>query len=298
MNSISIYIPRVSVDCDEAFFRQFFHMLCFGDVERVDFVALDYEYTSMGRFRKAFVHFQFVYNTQIADDIVTTLSRGEPYRLYPRAGEHWILLKNKVPVLATTMNIHQLAENHRLLEEKTQLLEEKMRRLEDLLEEKEEKSRSLEETVAKQDDMLDRSQQTIYQMIPMLNMSKCDERAFTRVLFGLKEEDQEEQEEDQEEQEDKEEDDDFDFLGEDIEDSMMSFCMLEKKYGPLTFNNKTNDFTDGDGFVRYVLSKTEMLDEENEQEDLFGTGPFLKYADFCRLRKERNEREENNLKMD
>ena len=79
---------------------------------------------------------------------------------------------------------------------------------------------------------------------------------------------------------------------------MMSFCMLEKKYGPLTFNNKTNDFTDGDGFVRYVLSKTEMLDEKNEQEDLFGTGPFLKYADFCRLRKERNEREENNLKMD
>jgi hypothetical protein len=265
-------------------------------VERVDFVALDYEYTSMGRFRKAFVHFQFVYNTQIADDIVTTLSRGEPYRLYPRAGEHWILLKNKVPVLATTMNIHQLAENHRLLEEKTQLLEEKSRRLEDLLEEKEEKSRSLEETVAKQDDMLDRSQQTIYQMIPMLNMSKCDERAFTRVLFGLKEEDDKEQED--KEQEDKEEDDDFDFLGEDIEDSMMSFCMLEKKYGPLTFNNKTNDFTDGDGFVRYVLSKTEMLDEKNEQEDLFGTGPFLKYADFCRLRKERNEREENNLKMD
>ena len=111
-----------------------------------------------------------------------------------------------------------------------------------------------------------------------------------------KEQDDKEQED--KEQEDKEEDDDFDFLGEDIEDSMMSFCMLEKKYGPLTFNNKTNDFTDGDGFVRYVLSKTEMLDEKNEQEDLFGTGPFLKYADFCRLRKERNEREENNLKMD
>jgi len=311
MNSISIYIPRVSVDCDEAFFRQFFHMISFGDVDRVDFVALDYDYTSNGRFRKAFVHFQFVYNTQIADDIVTTLSKGEPYRLYPRAGEHWILLKNKVPVLATTMNIHQLAENHRLLEEKTQLLEEKSRRLEESMLYLEEKMRLLEETVAKQDDMLDRSQQTIYQMIPMLNMSKCDERVFTRVLLGFEnEEEQEDKEQDQQdqpdqqedkeqeqEQEDKEEDDDFDFLGEDIEDNMMSFCMLEKKYGPLTFNKKTNDFTDGDGFVRYVLSKTEMLDEENQQ-DLFGTGPFLKYAHFCRMRKERNEREENNLKMD
>ena len=408
MNSISIYIPRVGADCDEAFFRQFFHMLCFGDVERVDFVALDYDYTSNGRFRKAFVHFQFVYNTNIADDIVTTLSRGEPYRLYPRAGEHWILLKNKVPVLATTMNIHQLAENHRLLEEKTQLLEEKTqlleeksRRLEDLLEEKEEKARGLEdsmlyleekmqffeEAVVQNDEVksralegknralqekvkglaegLNRTQQVIFQMISKLNMPMRDVLAYERLLMNVdegfptsskgpydmmplhvlerqygkltynpktggfadcdgfvryvappddeleeqedKEQDdkeqedkeQEDKEQDDKEQEDKEEDDDFDFLGEDIEDSMMSFCMLEKKYGPLTFNNKTNDFTDGDGFVRYVLSKTEMLDEKNEQEeDLFGTGPFLKYADFCRLRKERNEREENNLKMD
>jgi hypothetical protein len=341
MNSISIYIPRVSVDCDEAFFRQFFHMICFGCVDRVDFVALDYDYTSNGRFRKAFVHFNLVYNTQIADDIVTTLSKGEPYRLYPRAGEHWLLLKNKVPVLATTMNIHQLAENYRLLEEKTRGLEKKTSDLEEKvrdLEEKskrldetvakqddildraqqniyeledvarhlvekardlEEKSKGFEETMAKQDDMLDRSQQTIYQMIPLLNMSKCDERVFTRVLLGLKKDDEQE-------------DDDFDFLGEDIDDNMMSFCMLEKKYGTLTFNKKTNDFTDGDGFVRYVLSKTEMLDEvldeikqnevkeedEEPQRDLFGTEPFLKYADFCRMRNERNESEENNLKMD
>jgi len=304
--------------------------------------------------------------------------------------------------LATTMNIHQLAENHRLLEEKTQLLEEKSRRLEDLLEEKEEKARGLEdsmlyleekmqffeEAIVQNDEVknraleeknraleekakaleekakaleekvkglaegLNRTQQVIFQMISKLNMPMSDVIAYERLLMNvdegfppsskgpydmmplhvlerqygkltynptsggftdcdgfvryvapaddlLEEEDDEEQEDKEQEQDDKEEeDDDFDFLGEDIEDNMMSLCMLEKKYGPLTFNDKTNDFTDGDGFVRYVLSKTEMLDEENEREDIFGTGPFLKYADFCRMRKERNEREENNLKMD
>jgi len=278
MNSYSIYIPRAGVDCNETFFRDFFHMICFGDVDRVDFVALDDAYSNNGRFHKAFVHFNLVYNTQLASDITTALSNGESYRLYPRAGEHWILLKNKVPVLATTMNIHQLAENHRLLEEKTRFLEEKTRFLEEKtrdLEEKtrdlEEKSKGLEETVAKQDDMLDRSQQTIYQMIPILNMSKCDERLFTRVLLGLEEEEEDEQEkeeEDEQEKEDDDEDDDFDFLGEDIEDNMMSFGMLEKKYGPLTFNKKTNDFTDGDGFVRYVLSKTETLDEIKQDKEI------------------------------
>ena len=357
MNSYSIYIPRAGVDCNETLFRNFFQMICFGDVARVDFVALDDAYSSNGRFHKAFVHFNLVYNTQLASDITTTLSNGESYRLYPRAGEHWILLKNKLPVPTTTMNIHQLAENHRLLEEKTRLLEEKTRFLEEKtrdleekardLEEKardlEEKSKGFEETVAKQDDMLDRSHQTIYQIIPLLNMSKRDERLFTRVLLGLEEEDvafenpllkkveenggpfgtRGEQNVVPFFQKGYEEDDDFDFhdhfnfLGEDIEDNMRSFVMLEKKYGPLTFNNKTNDFTDGDGFVRYVLSKPEIKQDEEEEDvdetkaadtfetpprlkrgwdindDPFGTEPFLKYADFrdARIERERIERE-------
>lgn len=270
MNSYSIYVPRVKTfDHDENFFKNYFAW--FGCVSRVDFVALDDAYSSNGRFRKAFVHFESVFaGYGIVNQVLTVLENGESYRVSLYGGDYMILLKNKVPVAATTLNIHQLAENYRLLEEKSRGMEEKMKALE-------EKSKGLEETVARQEDMLDRTQQVVDQLIGKLNMPESEIREYERVLMGVKEND--------------DEDSDYDIVNEDIEDDMLSFDMLEKKYGKLKYNQKTGDFTDGDGFVRYVnkhengeynfdyfLNRVES-DEENDD-------PYETYADYKKRSRE------------
>jgi hypothetical protein len=295
MNTYSIYIPRANVAHDENFFKEFFDVW-FGIVSRVDFVALDAAYSSNGHFRKAFVHFHVLFTEHsLVNEIVTTLNNNEPYRLYTGSNQFIICLKNKVPVPTTTLNIHQLAENNRFLEEKTKALEEKMKALEEALEEKtkaleealEEKTKALEDWVAKQDDMLDRAQQTIYQMIPKLNMSESEARSFDRVLYGFKEEHEEEEHED---------DEDYDCVSYDErkewtlwghynkDDDGKSFDELEKKYGKLKYNKETHDFTDCDGFVRYVINGDDLHDV-----DEFG-GPFVKYADVMKNRDTWKER--------
>ena len=141
----------------------------------------------------------------------------------------------------------------------------------------EEKSKGLEETVARQEDMIDRTQQVVDQLLGKLNMPESEIREYERVLMGVKEND--------------DEDSDYDIVNQDIEDDMLSFDMLEKKYGKLKYNQKTGDFTDGDGFVRYVnkhengeynfdyfLNRVESEDENDE--------PYETYADYKKKSRE------------
>ncbi len=63
-------------------------------------------------------------NTVSDRSLIETLNGGGQYRVYPDANStnprkreiYWIIVKNKKPLPETKLNIHQIAENHTLLE--------------------------------------------------------------------------------------------------------------------------------------------------------------------------------------
>jgi len=92
---------------------------------------------SSSQFRRAFVHFKlFGRSLQVFDKIQAEGS----YRFYidveNNRNTYWILLKNNAPVPKTDQNIHQLAHNAKLMEEKMMLMEEQMDKREAEIEEK------------------------------------------------------------------------------------------------------------------------------------------------------------------
>jgi hypothetical protein len=61
----------------------------------------------------------------------------EPLKIIPtETSEYWLVLKNKSPVQPTLMNVHQIVENSRFLEEKLEnqekIIEEQQMRIFDL----------------------------------------------------------------------------------------------------------------------------------------------------------------------
>jgi len=69
------------------------------------------------RHTKAFIHFKYLYNNKLSNDIFTTLERGEAYHWYYQSNQYFILLKNRNPVPSTILNIHQVVDNCRLIDE-------------------------------------------------------------------------------------------------------------------------------------------------------------------------------------
>ena len=118
----SIYIPRISSDNTEATVKAAF-LQQIGEVDRVDFanlVSTPGVTQTTNRFMKAFVHLNTVYDPSL----IEVLDGGGQYRMHPEANStnprrrdiYWILVKNHKPIPATKLNIHQIAENHTLLE--------------------------------------------------------------------------------------------------------------------------------------------------------------------------------------
>jgi hypothetical protein len=69
----------------------------------------------------------YLYDSEIAWNIVNnTYNKNSYYRLWIEEDVYWLLLKNNNPVEDTHLNIHQIAENARILEEKVFKLEDKM----------------------------------------------------------------------------------------------------------------------------------------------------------------------------
>jgi hypothetical protein len=126
-NLMSIYIPRVYNTHTEQSIKQIFYNNWFGEVSRVDFTPLtnQTDESSPSIMKSAFVHFNLFYNFdkdgwQLPDisNILEKIENGESYKFQVSNTEYWFLLKNKNPVPTTELNIHQIAENLRLLEEK------------------------------------------------------------------------------------------------------------------------------------------------------------------------------------
>lgn len=175
MNSItSIYIPRMSIIYTEESIKNIMFQLCVGSVERVDFIPINkkpgffenVEHGVSDDYRSAFVHFYLpihredgVYlpdythkNLRLRSNYIWDLiATDQQCRLKINPTEYWILLRNKDPVPQTMMNIHQVVENSRYLEN---LIEKQAKKLEEQ-----------ESTIKKLEAKLDGVHQSINQLV-------------------------------------------------------------------------------------------------------------------------------------
>ena len=148
MNSYtSIYIPRVSTCHTEVSIKNIMSSYQIGSVERVDFTPINKK-PGFGEnvddvVMSAFVHFSDpilgydnCYNYR-SDSYLgishfwDTISANQPYKLQISLNEYWICLKNKNPVQRTMMNIHQVVENSRHLENLVEEQKNKIQKLEE-----------------------------------------------------------------------------------------------------------------------------------------------------------------------
>jgi len=147
MNSVtSIYIPRVAAYHTELSIKNIIFTFQIGTVERVDFTPIN-KRPGFGEnvddvVKSAFVHFSDpllggdnCYNymsdsylgvNNFWDDIAC----NQPYKLQITRNEYWICLQNKNPVQRTMMNIHQVVENGRYLENLVEEQKNKIQKLE------------------------------------------------------------------------------------------------------------------------------------------------------------------------
>ena len=143
----SIYIPRISVNhAEEWYIRQIMHDYRIGTVRHVDFIPINKKPGFVEKFDQmavsAFVYFsdpwlssaddmysfkneRYMGNTQFWNGIAA----GDARQLQISPKEYWLCLKNKKPIQRTIMNIHQVVENGRYLEN---LVQEQAKKIEEL----------------------------------------------------------------------------------------------------------------------------------------------------------------------
>lgn len=186
VNSItSIYIPRMAAFHNELNIKNVMAEYCIGHVSHIDFTPINQK-PGFGEnvnnvVKSAFIHFVDTSSylngfSRVENDegIVgnfefwETISSGQPYKLQINQHEYWLCLVNKNPVQRTMMNIHQVVENGR--------------HLENIVREQDKKIRELEEK-------LDNTHQVLYQLVGGLF---CHEKqsdilnCYVDVLFGKK----------------------------------------------------------------------------------------------------------------
>ena len=147
MNSYtSIYIPRMSTRHTEKTIKNIMSSYRIGTVERVDFTPINKK-PGFGEnvdevVISAFVHFSdpalgldncynYMSDSYLGvNDFWDAISANQPYKLQIARNEYWICLKNKNPVQYTMMNIHQVVENSRHLENLVEEQKNKIQKLE------------------------------------------------------------------------------------------------------------------------------------------------------------------------
>jgi hypothetical protein len=132
----SLYIPRISSVFEQKDISNILAMYNIASVRRVDFVPL---VVSNDDWCSAFVHC-----FHVEPSVWNVLDSGKSYKLQATLSEYWILLKNKNPILDTRLNIHQVVENARILEER--VLKQ-------------------DAIIQKQTEQIDRLQETVYQLL-------------------------------------------------------------------------------------------------------------------------------------
>jgi hypothetical protein len=113
----SIYIPRISKKYNEPQMIDIFnifHNAGIGFVKRVDFIDVEENIYMNG----AFVHFHYIYDYEATKQIIAAIEADNgSYHLHISEKEYWILLKNKKPISDTILNIHQIVDILKTLEQ-------------------------------------------------------------------------------------------------------------------------------------------------------------------------------------
>lgn len=133
MNSAaSIYIPRMSLGWSIDFINKIMNQNRIGIVNHIDFTSINKKHGFSENYEQdfvsAFIHFSST------DYLFENIKAGRPYKLIINPNEYWICLLNKNPIPRTLMNIHQVVENCRYLENLLQLQGKKIELLERKLE--------------------------------------------------------------------------------------------------------------------------------------------------------------------
>ena len=139
----------MSTTCTAENIKYIFRTSGIGEVKRVDFTSITPRENMVSNYntnewQSAFVHIVYMYDTVIAKVIMQNITAGAPYKFWFKPGLFWLILKNTNPIPDTIQNIHQIAENARLLEERVVKQEQQL---------------------AKQSAEIDRLQHTVYQII-------------------------------------------------------------------------------------------------------------------------------------
>ena len=134
----SIYVPRVLNEHTVQSVTNVMAHFNIGIVQYVDFTPINkkpgfYE-TFDAKYKSAFIHFVEVPGYQINTQFWTLIQEQEQgckFTISPN--EYWICLKNHTPIQRTLMNIHQVVENGRYLEDRIKTLEDTNKLLQDKL---------------------------------------------------------------------------------------------------------------------------------------------------------------------
>jgi hypothetical protein len=132
----SIYVPRVLNEHTVQSVTNVMAHFNIGIVQYVDFTPINkkpgfYE-TFDAKYKSAFIHFVEVPGYQINTQFWTLIQEQEQgckFTISPN--EYWICLKNHTPIQRTMMNIHQVVENGRYLEDRIKTLEDTNKLLQD-----------------------------------------------------------------------------------------------------------------------------------------------------------------------
>jgi len=88
-----------------------------GVVKRVDFVPI----TGEEYIQSAFIHMEMMYFNEVTKELIKRLYvENKSFKMLIDNQTKWVLLKNKNPIADTKLNIHQIVENARILEQRVE----------------------------------------------------------------------------------------------------------------------------------------------------------------------------------
>jgi hypothetical protein len=153
MNSqASIYIPRMSFGWSAEAIKELMEIHRIGSVSHVDFTPLNkkpgFVENVNGDLKSAFVHFShpvfvsgdeskveyYFLHKSVNKSFWDTIESGKSYKIKLASGGYLMCLKNKNPVQRTLMNIHQVAENGRHLENLISKQDKELKNLQEIVE--------------------------------------------------------------------------------------------------------------------------------------------------------------------
>lgn len=122
----SIFIPAVHFDITKNQIKKELETNI-GKVHRIDFVGFNSE---NGAGRRAFVHFEKMYDTLLAKTVVNAIVSKGYFDMNCGPNMNWRMMPNKNPVPETEQTIQQVASNIDFISEKFKILEMKQEEME------------------------------------------------------------------------------------------------------------------------------------------------------------------------